>query len=808
MMQKPSFMTSVWPLWKRWFAAKLASGFSLVELMTAMAITSLLAIGIFTLIDYVQRTNVKVINTANISGKIDEAELAIRSKIGPADRLLFDNDSVIDATGVGSVECLLVQRRSTRDRTGLTLADEDDYIAATGYKGIGGKQNFSLSFWFKRNNMNPDNESIVTWGDYNASGLSSISAHLLDSGRLRFNFGTEDAVAPIPDNLNDDRWHHVLLSYDNSSTNGWLAPATMQLYVDGIPRILNFSTGGIQLNIDADSSGDDFTVGIGNTGETISDFNGAVSDVRLFSSPTTVTNATQIINKANDLLGVTKEIHWPLDSISTTTLTDSSTNGRNGTLNDSDIEDPIFTTTEESFVGDVFAMVDTFDDGNDHYILMHSDTRNECPSNGTDTNGFTAVTADIFLRDPNVGFFTQSDNLSTNILFNYGYGQSDIDRVAVNSRAQTRKLATTQKFTNLDLCRAAPSMTFTAPSGGTCNVNQAFAYIADDYDNATDELFIPNAQYWADNTTYHSIAFGTDKIIAKWSSETGVMRFYTTDGTDVDLSIWEEVLSQIAYRPTSQNYIATKRLIVSIGYLPMPINGEYHFYEFMEANEGDTVSWTTSQTNAYNAMFCGTRGYLATVTSKEENDFLIERFRKSTGSVPAGWLGGSDVATPGDWVWEANSPEAGLQFWHQTSDTSAAGRPVQADGSAVADGDYTLQDNVREPGTSPTSFERRVTKSTNPAVTLAYHNWASTEPNDVGSSGGNGEPYLQIVGSSAGNGYWNDLPDTRDCEDDEKYQPCGYYVEWGGRTGESLNSVVFELTVDLSKQREFCEPKH
>ena len=57
------------------------------------------------------------------------------------------------------------------------------------------------------------------------------------------------------------------------------------------------------------------------------------------------------------------------------------------------------------------------------------------------------------------------------------------------------------------------------------------------------------------------------------------------------------------------------------------------------------------------------------------------------------------------------------------------------------------------------------------------------------------------------NSLWNDLVDTNGCEDDEFYRPCGYYVEYGGKPGESLNSLVFERTVDVSAQREFCGPE-
>ena len=72
----------------------------------------------------------------------------------------------------------------------------------------------------------------------------------------------------------------------------------------------------------------------------------------------------------------------------------------------------------------------------------------------------------------------------------------------------------------------------------------------------------------------------------------------------------------------------------------MEINGQFHFYDFIEVADGVTVDWEASQNAAFASAFCGTKGYLATVTSRAENDFLIERFRKSNGAVPAGWRDG------------------------------------------------------------------------------------------------------------------------------------------------------------------------
>jgi len=92
-------------------------------------------------------------------------------------------------------------------------------------------------------------------------------------------------------------------------------------------------------------------------------------------------------------------------------------------------------------------------------------------------------------------------------------------------------------------------------------------------------------------------------------------------------------------------------------------------------------------------------GYLVTVTSDEEDDFIYNNFINSL--QEAVWAGGSDAGSEGDWLW-VTGPEAGTQFWEGGSDGSTVGGQ--------------------------------------------YANWNDGEPNDA-----SGEDYLEI-----GEG-WNDL---------------------------------------------------
>lgn len=83
------------------------------------------------------------------------------------------------------------------------------------------------------------------------------------------------------------------------------------------------------------------------------------------------------------------------------------------------------------------------------------------------------------------------------------------------------------------------------------------------------------------------------------------------------------------------------------------VNG--HWYEY----NPEPVTWDVAYFIANSSTFQGMQGYLATITSAEENLFVSDTV--ALGALS--WLGGSDhdAANINDWTWR-NGPEAGQAF--------------------------------------------------------------------------------------------------------------------------------------------------
>jgi hypothetical protein len=221
-------------------------------------------------------------------------------------------------------------------------------------------------------------------------------------------------------------------------------------------------------------------------------------------------------------------------------------------------------------------------------------------------------------------------------------------------------------------------------------------------------------------------------VTGSFNSTTGVLVF-TGSATAAN---WQTLLRTVRFKSTTSTCYANQRRVTftagSVYYNPLTS----HFYEY--------VSGSTSWTNAYNVStaksYFGRAGYLATILSSAENNFIWKLMSSDA------WMGASDDfnyintakgttfyasqgAAEGKWHW-VTGPEKGQNF---------------------------TNGNV---GSGPVT------------VSGMYGNWAGGEPN------GTSEAFGQFYSSNGG--MWNDLANST---------LGGYICEYGDMPGDLTTSV-------------------
>lgn len=228
--------------------------------------------------------------------------------------------------------------------------------------------------------------------------------------------------------------------------------------------------------------------------------------------------------------------------------------------------------------------------------------------------------------------------------------------------------------------------------------------------------------------SHGSLSFGSTTGLSFTGASTGGQIEFSGSLTNVNAA-----LATLRY---TRSVVGTDTLEISLvesGEIFFSDNN--HLYEYV-AVPGN-ITWTNAKTAAEAREKYGSSGYLATVTSIEENDFISDRLEG------AGWMGASDSAVEGTWRW-VTGPENGTQFW--TGNGSGS----------IFSGRYANWNNINLPNSG-----------------------TGSEPNNSGD-----EDCGQFLAGTTG--LWNDLPCGNTIG--------GYVVEYGA-SGDMPTVASQDVTI-------------
>ncbi|MDB9718397.1 autotransporter domain-containing protein [Candidatus Pelagibacter sp.] len=166
-----------------------------------------------------------------------------------------------------------------------------------------------------------------------------------------------------------------------------------------------------------------------------------------------------------------------------------------------------------------------------------------------------------------------------------------------------------------------------------------------------------------------------------------------------------------------------------------------HYYRAVSVAN---IDWDVARAAAKSddQKFNGLTGYLVTITTEQENDWIAEKIATSA------WTGGSDSETERTWKW-MDGPEAGQTYTCQNFGTGGTGATIT--------------------GCSEQS----------------YLNWDPGEPNQYN---GTNEDFMHLYGTGSKKGSWNDYVIGNDNVD-------AYIIEYGGQGGTATVYGAASITI-------------
>ena len=229
-------------------------------------------------------------------------------------------------------------------------------------------------------------------------------------------------------------------------------------------------------------------------------------------------------------------------------------------------------------------------------------------------------------------------------------------------------------------------------------------------------------------------------VSAAYNSGTGVLTF----SGNASAAEWQTLLRTVTFSNANASQYGDRTITFSAGTLAAGSNG--HYYELVSSN----VNWSSAKTAAESRSYLGYTGYLATITSDAENNFIRQVLASDS------WIGATD---------------------DYSQINAATGTTTFANQSAAEGKWYWV--------TGPEKGTMFSTGNNSPStVSGQYANWNNAEPNNSGSNEHCGQIY-----SSNATGKWNDLPNSF---------TISYVVEYGGLQNDPVQTITANTTIVIA----------
>jgi hypothetical protein len=214
-------------------------------------------------------------------------------------------------------------------------------------------------------------------------------------------------------------------------------------------------------------------------------------------------------------------------------------------------------------------------------------------------------------------------------------------------------------------------------------------------------------------------------------------------------------LSTLTWNPST----ASGDTSIRIGIATQPGTNEFYdanssrYYKYIST----PTAWAAARTAAEDTYLFGLRGYLAEITTSAENNFIANETSATniwigatedatTAATPGGFTGNSYTGGDGQkWIWEG---------------AQATPLPTGSGGAAGNTGNTLIG---------------------------VFSSWATGEPNNDRKPGRD----CAVTNWNGAKGMWNDLPCTNS---------QAYFIEFGGRSGETSTASIRTLTTTVVAQ--------